>query len=286
MNYNKENPDNKGFNSTDIERPDVKTSGSTVSYTESDVETQDDLTTEGNTEELTSASEGIEGVTPGGISDKSPEVKKKSKKADKAEQVRSAEEEEKEEARSTLGFKLMKIGIGIIALVAVIGVIAGMLRGNAEPEGNTNEVAETTEITTTGEVGTVTEELDINEELAQIVDDTLGVSGSTTTDEEELWQLYLLPSKLTNYAVYVDTTDNELSAIIIAEVNDREFFNSSMSLVKSGFIGGLSDNNNIVVSGSYTNQVGEYDIVIFGENSDSYGETITSKLQELVGSQQ
>ena len=124
------------------------------------------------------------------------------------------------------------------------------------------------------------EEVD-EKDIKEIVDSVVGKSGCTTTDRDELWKLYLLDSQMKDYAVYIDIKDTELNAVMIIEpMPDCESeLNESISLVRSGFIGGMGDDNRIVVSDSYVSKVGKYTVLVLGKDAKSKGEQIENILQ-------
>lgn len=183
---------------------------------------------------------------------------------------------------------LSKLG-KILILVGLVGLVIGliiMLNRSNNDNSNTANVSEVVEVTTSDNNSIKTEEvIDIDKELEGIVDSVVGKSNCTTKDADKLWQLYLLSNELEQYAVYVDIKDNKLDAVVIAKPNDVISFDSSISLVKSGFIGGLGDNNNIVVTKTYSSNIGDYRVITFGDKAIEYGKTITDKLnKKLEGS--
>jgi hypothetical protein len=188
-----------------------------------------------------------------------------------------------ESAKGLSGKKMILIGVGIIAIAAIGATI---IKNSNNTTNQVEEVTEeVTEITTEQTVDYFQKEPEINidEELAKIVDEVVGKENCTTKDKDELWELYLLDFQLENYAVYLDTEDDRLNAVIIAKPASGcdSAFNESISLLKSGFLGGSSDDTDVVLTDSYASQVGAYRIVTFGDNSKENGEKIVEKMKNL-----
>lgn len=164
--------------------------------------------------------------------------------------------------------------VGGVFLIVLVCICVTVMRKNNNTE-PIEDVVEQTEETTTDiqtEVMPV-EEIDYNKELANIVDQVVGKENCTTTDKNDLWKLYLLDFQLEQYAVYLDVSD-KLNAVIIAKPakNNETELDESISLVKSGFLGSLSDNNNVILTDSYVNQLGKYKVVVLGDNAKNLGE--------------
>ena len=182
---------------------------------------------------------------------------------------------------------LDKIIIAVaIILIMVVLVKKVLVKDNSLTDNNTNiEVTEETVDVQNDTDNEKEKDIDINAELDNIVDEVVGRKNSTTEDSEEIWQLYLMQEDLKNYAIHIDTSNNKLNAIIIAEPNDGKVgksFEEAVTLVKSGFIGGLADNNSLVVSNTYHTKVNNYRIVVFGDNAQARGEQIKVKLEQLL----
>lgn len=108
------------------------------------------------------------------------------------------------------------------------------------------------------------------------------VSDYTTANKDGLWESYLLPEELENFALSVNIEGSEEYMVGIIKPIESYKLNvyESLKLLKSGYIGSLSDSHSLKVSGVYMAQVKDYIIYCICPNADKVGAALKESLLE------
>ena len=120
-----------------------------------------------------------------------------------------------------------------------------------------------------------------NRSIEQNQQNPLTVCGYTNEERDRLWEAYLMQSELTNFAASIN--NEGASEYIVAILKPNEFDKlkvyESIKLLRSGYVGGLSDSHSMTVDSTFTKQVGDYYILCMCPDAANLGNAISTQLE-------
>lgn len=134
------------------------------------------------------------------------------------------------------------------------------------------------------------EQLDKNIELAYLIyslrdpqtnrNNMIYVSDYASAYKERMWEAYLLPEELQNFAVSVNIDGSEEYMVGILKPKESYKLNvyESLKLLKSGYIGSLSDSHTLTAEETFMQQSGDYIVFCIGQQAEKMGTALCDKL--------
>lgn len=118
----------------------------------------------------------------------------------------------------------------------------------------------------------------LNESVDIIVNDT------TEDDRNKLWEGYIIPGELENYAVSIDTSTGNLYMTAILKPKESSKLNvyDSIKLLRSGYLGNLSDVHNYTITDTYVQEVNGYIVVCLNGDAVKVGNQICESLSNYT----
>lgn len=111
------------------------------------------------------------------------------------------------------------------------------------------------------------------------------VSDYKQENRDKLWEAYMIPAELENYALSINTESS--NEYIVGIIKPKPSYNikvaDSIKLLRSGYIGELSDAHSLDKGAEYVEEVGDYMIVCFSPDAATLGPVLAEKVALKFG---
>ena len=109
------------------------------------------------------------------------------------------------------------------------------------------------------------------------------VSSYTQEDRDKLWEAYIIPGELDNYAASISNEGNSEYIIAILKPNENYKVKvyEGIKLLRSGYVGGFSDSHSLVPEATYIKQVKDYNVLCLCPDAEQIGTALVNKIEAM-----